>query len=231
MSKILCKITLLLLALAVITPPVHACNQAAGYGFTIAPVIEFEGNPEFVTFEFLSGIGISGTFVSGDSGFAGSTSSFSGTTNSSGELTELGKASPAHWNLSLSGGVCNGQSGTVDLRASSSAQLWVCEQSPADDFSVSPSSFDVSGGATQTTITMTAGSAWPATPYYWADYGPAGNLDQTGYVGGVTDSYDCWGYMTPYQDSGGSTHTIVLEDSNGNGIGYGTITVTDGSGG
>lgn len=224
MYKLFCQIALVLLALVVATPTAHACgSEPPGYGFVIAPAFEFEGVP-FIVIEYspIPGIGVSGTFVSGDSGFSGSETSFSGTTNSAGTLSELGKASPAHWHLSFTGSVCNGQSGTVNLLANAFPQVWVCEVIEFDDMGISPSSY-VSGSG-QTTMSMSSSSAWFDTPYQYGYYNSNGDLDQTGYVT-VTDNYDCWGYVTPDNDGSGSTYYIVLEDVNSLQIAYGTITV------
>ena len=82
------------------------CNQPPGYGFLIRsqftdetkalPVIELQRNQQ-----------LHGDWIVDDFGGAGSNVPFDGTTDNSGILTELGKASPAFWKVQDVTGYCS----------------------------------------------------------------------------------------------------------------------------
>ena len=77
-------------------------------------------------------------------------------------------------------------------------------------------------------MTDTSGT-WSRAPYTYYVYDIYGNQLSTGTVT-VTDSYNCWATMILGAQPA-ATQYIGLADYNGVGVGYTTITVTDGSGG
>ncbi len=237
--------TILCLIVGITVSPLslNACSRPPGYGFILSWVFEDETGP-FPVFTNISGASLSGNFVSGQGSTAGSQTAFSDITDSSGLLSELGKATPATWQIGIHSGPCspsepsiNGNTINKFFLPSSSPQQLVCElieTSSPDSLASSPASYDTSAGPFTYTMTVTDNSeAWPRTPATWYNYDAYGDVMQWGSVGGVTDSYNCWMYYEPFFDNnhGSAIQYIWLTDGSGLGIGYATLSVTNGSGG
>ncbi|HKD13781.1 MAG TPA: hypothetical protein VKE71_04470 [Candidatus Angelobacter sp.] len=234
MTKFLCKTVLLFVLFAGFTPYSTACSRPPGYGFIVLATLLDESKP-LPMYQNIGGQGLGGTFQHCLSGCQGDQSQWTGTTASDGTLSELNKSTPAQWGVSFSTPEqvfqCTGVFVLVDFQPSTSPQRAICTiNQTRDAISSSPSSFDTSTGTYQYTVTMTDTSeAWPRTPYSFTNYDANGTVIASGTVT-VTDSWDCWG--TFWANSTMSvTQYLWLADSSGIGIGYATISVTNGTGG
>lgn len=242
MLKLAFKTILFLLLCSIATSPLFACNQPPGYGFIVHSILRDETSPIPIDSD-ITNQSLTGNFSSADSNTAGDRSEWVGTTDGSGLLSELGKASPATWQVTYDTGDCSSvdpiRFGPVSFlqhfAANSTPQKIICIQLEAgpDGISADPGTMDSSTGI-EYTVTMTDTSeAWPRSPATWVNFDAYGDVMQTGGIGGVTDSYNCWMSYYPEFDNthGSGLEYLWLQDANGHGIGYAQITVTNGTGG
>jgi len=227
MSKKLCRIFVLLGFLAAFTSSALACRPV------LIIILGFEDNTYGFqeVYENFPSSGITGTFQSCGTGCSGSTSSFSGTTDSSGAIDETGHSVPATWRIGFGSNTywCNGDYVNQSFIVTTSAQVVSCTTLTGDSLSASPSSgFDTSTGTTSFTTTITDGSeAWPRTPTNVVAYGPSGwaSSGSLSYI----DSHNVSVTFSVGPDPG--MYGLWLSDTHGYGIGIASVAVTNGSGG
>jgi len=242
MLKLFCKVVAFVVLFAAVAPRLHACSRPPGYGFVVLSSL-LDNTQPFPVFQNIAQQALVFDFVQNDVPNPGATATFAFATDNSGVISALGKASPAIWNVTYIDKECSNQDPFAvppfnfnkDFQANSSPQRIICERNFAfQGISASPSSFDTSVGPMQYTMNMTDTSgAWQRNPATWVNYDSVGDVMQQGSIDGVQDAYDCWAYFTPYFDNnrGSAIQYVWLADVDGNGIGYATISVTNGTSG
>jgi hypothetical protein len=197
-----------------------ACSQPPGYGFILRSVIEDYRYALPVISNQVEQT-LSGIYSSSISGVQGDRSSWEDITNSSGQISKLGKATPANWTITWVTGACSSSdpylrgpnSGTLALYASSSPQNFVCERFGFTyPLSVYP---DNAQNGTYAEVTMSSSTAF-SDPYptQFEIVDSYGNVLGGGAVT-MTDDYDCYAGWNNDMSSPPGSVKIQLEASNG----------------
>jgi hypothetical protein len=214
---------LLSIALWMNSLPSMACSKPPGYGYIIHSILDDFSRYPLGIVSSVTDQTLTGDWVSNDSGAQGNQDSFEGVTNSSGNLSELGKATPATWKITSINGPCSSQDvyayppfyQNINFMPSSSPQNLTCTRQ-AISFSSSPSRLYGTRGQQNVTAT---GDMYGKTPVRWVTYDSNGDLIGSGNLGSVTqNSCVCYWSSNYFVYTPITVYTYLL-DKNGEGIG------------